>query len=389
MMLSVVIASWCASARAQASPGAPRAAIRADAGCSIVIEEVDARRVVYLEHTGPYWAVGPVLTRVRERMLADRESGPMFVTFTDGPANSAAGNARTTVGYFSEGNEEPPAPFSTATREPQVVASMLVQGRRVRPPRYTKTLQECLEAEGYVVAGPITEILPVGATGAADAPGVKIEAAVRAVHGAGLAQRGRAADSGRHVPTQRSDATTERIDSDLTPVSASEMALVNVTSAAPPEPEVKASVPDDEPLAALFERGQYVAIAGRLMPEDRRFPQALQLWFGQVVFRIRAIDKGLEQVYQKKHLRISALSDAIADRYDKMSIGFGFDPLVNPVADVESRGVGLSAEKRIIMNDLDKILGGISVRRIDGEAAAGELIGVVQRVESLVRRFGA
>jgi hypothetical protein len=134
----------------------------------------------------------------------------------------------------------------------------------------------------------------------------------------------------------------------------------------------------------LVQQQRFNRIAELLMPPDVPFPQAFQLWFGQVVFRIGAIAGGIAQVYPEEKTAVTALSEAIRRRYDSISVDFALDPRDQPVLRVDPQSDRYAARKRAIMHELDTILGGIALTRLDAGAAEGQLIDIVQRVYDLI-----
>lgn len=134
----------------------------------------------------------------------------------------------------------------------------------------------------------------------------------------------------------------------------------------------------------LVIEGQFERVADLLMPADTRFPQALQLWFGQVVFRIGAIARGIPQVYPGAGSTVTALSEAIRRRYDLFSADFTLDPRDQPVLRVDPHSDRYAVGKRSIMRELDAMLGGIALTRLSAEGAEDQLADIIQRVYEMV-----
>ena len=82
-LISWLVASIAAAGMVQsvygqqpAASGAPR-----PAAAVVSVKRTDPTPVVYIEHAGPYWKVGPVFLRVREYMRTHNQPGPMFIRY--------------------------------------------------------------------------------------------------------------------------------------------------------------------------------------------------------------------------------------------------------------------------------------------------------------------
>lgn len=139
-----------------------------------------------------------------------------------------------------------------------------------------------------------------------------------------------------------------------------------------------------QPVRELLATERFDRVAEQLMPDGLAIPSAVQLWLGQLVFRIGAIAKGIEQVYPGEERIAVAMADAITRRYKKVSVGFELDPLDQVVVRVDILKDSFAAQRRAIMHDVDKLLGRIAFRSISADAAVNDLADIIQRVQDFV-----
>ena len=137
------------------------------------------------------------------------------------------------------------------------------------------------------------------------------------------------------------------------------------------------------PIKDLVDSSRFDRVAEQLVPTDRPMPAGMQVWFGQVVFRINAVAKGIEQTYPGGSPQATALSEAIVRRYRQASASSKVDPLAQAVVRVDTHSDPLSVQKRLIVRDLDNLLGQVSLKTVDAHSALNRLSDVLQRVQDL------
>jgi hypothetical protein len=140
------------------------------------------------------------------------------------------------------------------------------------------------------------------------------------------------------------------------------------------------------PVSQLLLQRRFEDIAEQMLPPAEATPPSLQVWLGQVVYRLSAVAKGIKRVYPGEDKLIFALVDAINRRYAEVSAGSPIDPLEPPVVYVDSESDPLAAEKRAIMRQLDSLLGGIALRSVDVTATLNHLEDILQRSCDLARQ---
>ncbi len=124
----------------------------------IVVKQTDPIRVVFMEHAGPYWTVGPLLTHVREYMLKHGLSGPMFARYLADPMTAAPSSLRTEIGFIVGADHSAEPPFKTARWGPELVAYLVMDGQSATTRHDYAAIHDWIQRHDHHAAGPITEI---------------------------------------------------------------------------------------------------------------------------------------------------------------------------------------------------------------------------------------
>ncbi len=386
-----VITLFLAVCLPASGPDAPRPGMNPPASPSarsaapeITLKSTPQVQIVYQEHLGPYWTVGPMLGRLREYMLEHGQQGPMFIHYLDNPAAVPPQKLRSEIGFCVTSDHQPEPPYQSAIRGSQMVATMQVQGVITTPPRYDATLRRWSVARGHTPLGSITEILPWTDSARRAGEPIEVQMAIRPMTSRHVSARKqsspelpRPGPSGSSEPSGQRAATAGR-------ESAPQREGYPEQTAPQMPPSRKRHLEPGESVKELVLEEQFERVAELLMPLDRHFPQAFQLWFGQVVFRIGAVARGIAQVYPGEGSTVTALSDAIRRRYDLFSADFALDPRDQPVLRVDPHSDRHAVRKRGIMRELDAMLGGIALTRLSAEGAEDRLTDIVQRVYEMV-----
>lgn len=327
----------------------------------IIVKHTDPARVVFLEHTGPYWTVGPLFKQVREVMASHNESGPMFARFLADPTMVSAESLRTEIGFVARSDWIPEPPLITAQREGEQVVSTVVEGAYGTTSRTYSLMRDWVLTNGFAAVGPVIEWYPSPPRGAP--PGIyrtEIQIPVR------------------------------RVSSAVSVTSESKVAAVFPRkpdeALAKAEDERPAATESTEPLYLikdLVDSSRFERVAEQLVPMDRPLPVGMQVWFGQVVFRISAVAKGIEQTYPGGSPQATALSEAIVRRYRQASASSKVDPLAQAVVRVDTYSDPQSAQKRLIVRDLDNLLGQVALKTVDAKSALDRLSELLQRIQDM------
>jgi effector-binding domain-containing protein len=327
----------------------------------IVLKHTDPARVVFLEHTGPYWTVGPLFKQVREAMAEHNESGPMFARYLADPTVVLAESLRTEVGFVTRGDWIPEPPLKSAQRDGEQVVSLVVEGSYGTTTQSYSLMHDWVSTNGFEAVGPVIESYPSPLRGApSGAYRTEIQIPVR-----------RASSAVSVTPEPKVEVEFPRIaDETLTQSEGDDSAAT-------------ASMEPLYPIKDLVDSSRFDRVAEQLVPTDRAMPVGMQVWAGQVVFRISAVAKGIEQTYPGGSPEATALSEAIVRRYRQASASSKIDPLAQAVVRVDTHLDPQSAQKRLIVRDLDNLLGQVALKTIDAKSALDRLSDLLQRVQDV------
>ena len=357
--LSLGVVLGTLGAAAQAFHAAEVAA--ATTALEIVLKHTDPARVVYLEHKGPSWTIGPLIKKVSEAMVAHDELGPIFARYLADPTAVSAESLRTQVGFESRGNWQPEPPLQVTQREGEQVVSLVVEGSYGTTTRSYSMMRDWVSTHGFEAVGPVIELYPSSQRGA---PSGAFRTEIQ-------------------IPVRRASSAIN-----ATPKPKAAIEIPRKTDDTPTQDEgaVSADAVPDEPLYPikdLIESSRFDRIAEQLVPTDRPMPVGMQVWFGQVVFRINAVAKGIEHKYPGGSPRATALSEAMVRRYRQSSASTKVDPLAQAVVRVDTHSDPQSAQKRLIVRDLDNLLGQVALKTVNAESALDRLSELLQRIQNL------
>ena len=327
----------------------------------IVLKHTDPVRVVFLEHIGPYWTVGPLFEQVREAMAEHNESGPMFARYLADPTIATAESLRTEVGFVIRGDWQPEPPQKIAQREGEQVVSLVVEGSYGTTTRSYSLMRDWVSTHGFEVVGPVIELYPSPQIGApSGAYRTEIQMPVR-----------RASPTVSVTPEPKDGVVIPRLTDET------------LTQSEGDDSAATASMEPLYPIKDLIDSSRFDRLAEQLVPTDRPMPIGMQVWFGQVVFRISAVAKGIEQKYPGGSPEVTALSEAIVRRYRQASASSKVDPLAQAVVRVGPHLDPQSAQKRLIVRDLDNLLGQVAIKTVDAKSALDRLSDLLQRVQDM------
>ena len=368
----------------------------------IAVKRMEARRGAYAEHVGPYWTIGPRFARLREYMDEHNQPGPMFARFLDDPITVPADSLRSELGFFITEEFNPEPPHRIAVREPELVAYVFVDTPFATPLRHLPMMREWIREHGYVAVGPVTEVYLVEKKGKARSRGTELRIAIQRV------------DSETSHNTKDTAVPPAERSNQLTPVlptlpyaprddrgtvsgethwstgngntpAASEKGNPELLVTAAAEHPGRVTADSLSPAGQTGEQPRFDHLARQLLPDNQPMQQSVQVWLGQVVFRVRAAAKGIKRVYPGQEQAVMALADAVKRRYQVVSADFAVDPLDHAVVQVNPESDRHAIEKRNIMRDLDSLLGRIAVKGVDPEATLNELADIVRRAHEVLQ----
>ena len=328
----------------------------------IALKKTDPVRVVFLEHIGPYWTVGPLFKQVRETMADHNESGPMFARYLADPTAVPADSLRTEVGFVARSDWMPEPPLKTAQREGEQVVSTVVESAYGTTVRSYSLIRDWILSNGFEAVGPVMELYPLPPRGVSTSVyRTEIQIPVR-----------RATSVESESPVPKAAVVYTRAHDEALAQSQDGNSTATTTSMEPLFP-----------IKDLIDSSRFDRIAEQLVPMNRTMPVGMQIWFGQVVFRISAVAKGIEQTYPGGSLQATALSEAIVRNYRRLSASSTVDPLAQAVVRVDTHMEPQSTQKRLIVRDLDNLLGQVALKTMDAESALDRLSELLQRVQDV------
>ncbi len=324
----------------------------------ITLKEVPAGRFVFLEHTGPYWTIGPLFTAVDAEKKVRRQAGPMYVRYASDPADSPSQSLRSQVGFRMDGEGSCNPPFRSEPVEAQQVASMTVEGPYGSTMQFIPALRAWIRQKDLEPAGGVIELYPGELSGRKRGPlRVELQMPVRNV----AKETPEAAVAEEHESTGTN--------------------ALSSPSTSPPEPQERVS--PQASFDELFAECRFEELAILMLPADQSFRAEFDVWFGQVVFRVAAVAKGLQHLHPEEATGAVQLADALMSRYRARSGDASSKALNQAVVRVDPAGDPNAAQKRLIMRELDTLLGRVATRVVTPPAAMQELQPILRKVQEL------
>lgn len=400
------------------------------AGTKITIEQLEARSIVALEHKGPYWTVRRKLNDVVAYMKKRGHAGPLIIRYGADPTGPQAASLSSLVGFITDGDFEPEAPFRRVELPAEQVATETLAPGSGFSPRKFEALTKWANEHGYEPAGPMAELYyntvdtaeaqaarrkvvlqvvvkqrpggpssKVGPTHAEQPPATQPASKAPALakpttshvsQGAkqtaqpasppepakqvAVVQKPVAPEAGGTAPATKQPVDTKP-KADSSPVSPS--------PAAQPPPKPAAPADDgSKTIKELLESGRIDAVVDRVLPADRAIPETNQIWLGQVVFRVKAAAKGMDRVYPGKGKTLRDFSEALQRRFDAVSKLRSKNSTEQAVVrvDPEHRAHASKRQRELLMR-LDRFLARIAFQTIPASSVVSDLGTLVGEVD--------
>lgn len=90
--------------------------------------EFPGLKFAYVEHTGPYWSLGPIIERVAVDRKTTGHTGPLVVRYLHDSGVSAPNRLKAQIGYEIGANEEPRSPYHATALPTALTANKTVLG---------------------------------------------------------------------------------------------------------------------------------------------------------------------------------------------------------------------------------------------------------------------
>ena len=405
-----------------------RLPISAQAGGQAVTAEIAVKQappqwLALREYVGPYWRIGPTLAEVQSYMAEHRRTGPIAVRYDKAPPGSITRSPRAAVGFVVDEGYTTDDPYRIVRAETMLVAYMAIEGRQGPTQRDYIRIREWALARGYEPTGQITELYAITAPEqsggsvrteiqAAVVPRVPPPREVMATrgdqhrphaepHSAPNREAGeRTSPTAPPAPELQITCPVEPASDSAIPSITSENDVTKTGRAARRETSEATILPDPnmltqgetrssgslQPVRELIASGRFDHLAQQLMPDNRVILPLDQLWLGQLVFRIGAVARGVEQVHPGQAGKLEALAEALTNRYKSVFAELKHAPLDEVVVRLDSRDARIAIHKRGIMTDVDRLLAKIAFRTITADSSVDEIIGILDRVQELLQQ---
>lgn len=387
----------------------------------VAVKQTKPTRIVYKNHIGPYWTVGPVFREVSEYMIKHGQAGSVFARYPDHPKNVQAASMRTEIGFVVIGQHQPQSSFNGMLRKSELVAYQFLDTSNPNISKQFDMMSEWIRSNGYEPLGPIIEIHHRSfESKGLNKPSVEIQLPVRKI------RNNQNIPNFMEVPNEVINKNVSVIQKPPAPdpvetpeiVTAQPILIKKVrpsfstkptasTMPIPRPPKVVMSSdleskpknltdkkavhkPNDRNLntmtiTELIDSGDFDQVARRIMPHPDAIEPSQQIWFGQLIFRMKAIARGIEKMYPSEGKTTTQLVNALSSRYEILSAHFQGNPLSQAVVRVNGFNDASANTRREMMRHMDSMLGRLAVKRLTADEVTEELIDIVDRLYDLMR----
>lgn len=343
---------------------------------SITIRQTELATVVFREHIGPYWTVGPLYQQVADYMLEHEQTGPMYARFDRDPTGSDAAALRTEVGFVAEPGHHATPPFLTKRQNSEWVAVMIVEGSRSRTLRHYPAISAWITSQGYTRVGPIVEIYHSKSERPSDKVAAVDLTEIRMVIQPPTAER--------HAVPDTDPATGSKITQVSIPSATAVRLEVEGPALDETQPDPIQPSTTDSSIAELVLARRFDDMANRMLPNDCTVSGEIRIWLGQIVLRLNAVSNGVDQLYPDNNATIRALCEAVRRRYGELPAAPDFDARDYSVMS-PGRPIGRDAlTRQSVSRRIDRLLGRIATRAISPDDILEELSSLVQQVSEVV-----
>lgn len=138
-------------------------------------------------------------------------------------------------------------------------------------------------------------------------------------------------------------------------------------------------------ITELIESDQFDRIAELIMPRPDSIPSNQEIWFGQTIFRLKAVARGIERMYPGEGGTVIRLVNALSSRYEIIATRFERNPLDQAVVRMGSLHDPSAQSRRKLMRQMDSLLGQLAVKRLNAEELQEEIFDVIDRLYDIMR----
>jgi effector-binding domain-containing protein len=326
-----------------------------------------------------------VLGEVQKYMIAHGHAGPFVVRYDKGPVGGISRPPRAAVGFVADEGYIPESPFQIVRKEAEFVAHMVIEGRPGPTQRDYIRIREWALARGYEPTGQITELYAITAREQSGGS-MRTEIQVAVVPRVPPPPEVMAMREEKH-PAWADRQPEQELATDATsppwtqPMPSPQVSRLVQSTFEPPASEPL------RPIRELIAAERFDRLAQQLMPDNRSLPPLDQLWLGQLVFRIGAVARGIEQVHPGQERKVAELAEALKGRYKRVYAELRRAPLDEVIVRVGNDDAALGVRKRGIMSDVDRLLSRIALRTIDADSALDDVADMLERTQELLQQI--
>lgn len=369
-----------------------------------VLVETDPKRVAYIEHSGPYWSLGPVIDQVARdaRDMGVRDA--LVIRYLDDTVASSPRGLRAHIGFELAGTEMPRPPYQVAEWPRVLVARKTVNGPDGLSTRHFASLKAWAQTQGLAPAGDLIALVKFGEGGesaAIEHAEIRLPVCVPDPLPAAVSKSDsiEAPNRADVLESERSPAAQRRVSkivqlpvpADVTNEKAAPLDAI-ASDALPPAMRARMQSTDGRtpnpaavtrtaaPVRQWIEEEKFAEVAAALLPENA--DPASQQWADQIAARIVAVANGIKTLAPGEEGWLSPLAAQLsAQRSARKTSTVKGTPRV----------IGLSApaaanepERKAVMRALDYLMARIAQRTLTPAQVRESLLDLIEISHALV-----
>ncbi len=370
----------------------------------IELIEIESRKVAFIEHSGPYWSLGPVIDQVARDARAMGVRDGLVIRYLDDPVAASPAGLRAEVGFEFAGSDLPKPPYKLAQWPPALVARKSVNGPDGLSTRHFASLKAWAQSQGLAPAGDLIALVDLAEGGEStaidhaeillpvcvpDPPAVKTPPTFQKTHEnetepskiQEAARTPRVVTKVIQLPVPNSQGGTAEASPPLalgTPVQQAPVQRL-ATPLAPldvPTPQVQPSVP----VRQWIEAGKFTELAGVVLPD--KVDSASRQWADQMAARIVAVANGVQKQSPGEEGWLAELATQLADRREanRAESHKSIQRVIGPSVAVVSK----DADRKALMLELDRLMANVSYRSLKPDQVRENLIQLLEKVPPLI-----
>lgn len=138
-------------------------------------------------------------------------------------------------------------------------------------------------------------------------------------------------------------------------------------------------------ITELIEANEFDRVAELIMPNPESIAPNHEIWFGQIVFRFKAVARGMERMYPGEGGSAIRLVNALSSRYEIIATRFEDNPLDQAVVRTGTLNDPTAPSRRELMRTMDSLLGKLAVKQLSADEFQEEVFDVIDRLYDITR----